>query len=105
MYLPSYKCLYAGKGSVYVHCKAGRARSATLVAAYLIQVNHLSTYLLSIYPPYTYVLAFLHTYQVNGLGVEEAVAVIREARPHILLQGKHFEALRSFHSHINGPDK
>ena len=29
----------SGKGTVYVHCKAGRARSATLVAAYLMEVG------------------------------------------------------------------
>ena len=28
----------SGKGTAYVHCKACRARSATLVAAYLIEV-------------------------------------------------------------------
>ena len=36
----------SGKGTVYVHCKAGRARSATLVAAYLMEVgdqSHLSS--------------------------------------------------------------
>lgn len=27
------------KGSVYVHCKAGRTRSATVVACYLVKVS------------------------------------------------------------------
>lgn len=60
------------QGSVYVHCKAGRARSATLVAAYLMEAE--------------------------GCGVEEAVARVREARPHILLQGHHMEALKDYHA-------
>ena len=63
-----------------------------------------STELLACHPSIDYVLDLDHM-QVNGLGVEEAVAVVRKARPHILLQGKHFEALRSFHSHHIGPDK
>jgi len=62
------------QGSVYVHCKAGRARSATLVAAYLMEAE--------------------------GLGVEEAVARVRSARPHVLLQGHHMEALRAFHADL-----
>ena len=35
----------SGKGTVYVHCKAGRARSATLVAAYLMEVGALQFHL------------------------------------------------------------
>ena len=34
---------FENTGSVYVHCKAGRTRSATLVACYLIQVKHFVT--------------------------------------------------------------
>lgn len=61
--------------SVYVHCKAGRTRSATLVAAYLIAEQ--------------------------GLKPEEAVAKMREARPHILLHSPQWAALKEFHSGAN----
>jgi len=61
--------------SVYVHCKAGRTRSATLVAAYLIAEQ--------------------------GLNPEEAVAKMREARPHILLHSPQWAALKEFHQGAN----
>jgi len=57
--------------TVYVHCKAGRARSATLVGCYLMELH--------------------------GYGPEQAVSAMRKARPHILLQGKHWEAMRTYH--------
>jgi len=56
--------------SIYVHCKAGRTRSATLVGCYLI-----------------------HTYSCTP---EEAVEIMRKKRPHILLHTKQWEALRNF---------
>ncbi|KAF4527602.1 hypothetical protein B566_EDAN015156 [Ephemera danica] len=59
-------------GSVYVHCKAGRTRSATLVGCYLMQKN--------------------------GWAPQEAVDFMETKRPHILLRGKQWDALRIFHS-------
>ncbi|XP_050317614.1 phosphatidylglycerophosphatase and protein-tyrosine phosphatase 1 isoform X2 [Bactrocera neohumeralis] len=58
-------------GTVYVHCKAGRTRSATLVGCYLMMKN--------------------------GWSPEEAVDFMRARRPHILLHSKQWEALKLFH--------
>ncbi|XP_063367389.1 phosphatidylglycerophosphatase and protein-tyrosine phosphatase 1 [Cydia amplana] len=58
-------------GTVYVHCKAGRTRSATLVGCYLMMKN--------------------------GWSPAEAVEHMRNRRPHILLHTKQWEALQIFH--------
>ncbi|EZA47310.1 phosphatidylglycerophosphatase and protein-tyrosine phosphatase 1 isoform X2 [Ooceraea biroi] len=58
-------------GTVYVHCKAGRTRSATLVACYLMMKNSCTP--------------------------EEAVNYIRIKRPHILLHTAQWSALRQFY--------
>ncbi|KAK2179994.1 hypothetical protein NP493_463g02059 [Ridgeia piscesae] len=63
--------------SVYVHCKAGRTRSATLVACYLMK-KHL-------WRP------------------EEAVEYIRAERPHILLRKAQWQTINTFYSDIAGP--
>ena len=60
--------------SVYVHCKAGRTRSATLVGCYLMDQY--------------------------GMNPEEAVSLMKEKRPHVLLGSKQWEALRNFHSQL-----
>lgn len=57
--------------SVYVHCKAGRTRSATLVGCYLMVKN--------------------------GWKPEEAVEFMRNKRAHILLHSVQWEALRTFY--------
>jgi len=59
-------------GTVYVHCKAGRTRSATLVACYLITKNNWTP--------------------------EEAVDYMRTKRPHILLHTAQWSALKQFHT-------
>ncbi|XP_069697735.1 phosphatidylglycerophosphatase and protein-tyrosine phosphatase 1 isoform X2 [Periplaneta americana] len=58
-------------GSVYVHCKAGRTRSATLVGCYLMMKND--------WKP------------------EEAVRYMQKCRPHILLRSKQWQALNIFY--------
>ena len=60
--------------SIYIHCKAGRTRSATLVGCYLIQQY--------------------------GMTPEEAVNLIKEKRPHIWLGTKQWEAIRNYYSNI-----
>lgn len=57
--------------SVYVHCKAGRTRSATLVGCYLM-AHHRWT-------------------------PEQAVEYMQQCRPHILLHNKQWEALRTYY--------
>ncbi|XP_019881359.1 phosphatidylglycerophosphatase and protein-tyrosine phosphatase 1 [Aethina tumida] len=59
------------ESSVYVHCKAGRTRSATLVGCYLMQRY--------------------------GWTPEQAVQHMQEKRPHILLHTRQWEALRIFY--------
>ncbi|NXG49830.1 PTPM1 phosphatase, partial [Psilopogon haemacephalus] len=60
--------------SVYVHCKAGRSRSATMVAAYLIQLHRWSP--------------------------QEAIEAIAKIRPHILIRHKQIQVLETFHRNV-----
>nr|XP_004566405.2 phosphatidylglycerophosphatase and protein-tyrosine phosphatase 1 [Maylandia zebra] len=60
--------------SVYVHCKAGRSRSATLAAAYLIQ---------------------LHCWTPD-----EACQKLASVRPHILVRSAQLEMLRKYYQQI-----
>lgn len=57
--------------SVYVHCKAGRTRSATVVACYLMQRHNWSP--------------------------KEAVEFIRKKRPHITIRYKQWIALHNYY--------
>ncbi|KAI1303034.1 Phosphatidylglycerophosphatase and protein-tyrosine phosphatase 1 [Halotydeus destructor] len=70
---------FEGSGnSVYVHCKAGRTRSATLVGCYLIEK---------------------HRWTPN-----EAVDFMKSKRHHILLHTKQWDALKEYYDKNIGKD-
>ena len=56
--------------SVYIHCKAGRTRSAYVVACYYVSTFNISP--------------------------EEAVARIRNSRPHVVFTPAHWQGLRDY---------
>ncbi|XP_071806563.1 phosphatidylglycerophosphatase and protein-tyrosine phosphatase 1-like [Asterias amurensis] len=63
--------------SVYVHCKAGRTRSATLVGCYLMHVKKCTP--------------------------QEAQNSIEKKRSHIIMKDKHFRAMyRYYDKHVKG---
>ncbi|ELT92720.1 hypothetical protein CAPTEDRAFT_171084 [Capitella teleta] len=61
--------------SVYVHCKAGRTRSATVVAAYLMRIH--------------------------GWSAENAVECLREKRPHIVIRNAQWNILHQYQQHLS----
>ncbi|XP_045776368.1 phosphatidylglycerophosphatase and protein-tyrosine phosphatase 1 [Maniola jurtina] len=69
--LPGMPAEGVNSGTVYVHCKAGRTRSATLVGCYLMMRN--------------------------GWSPDEAVEYMKARRPHILLHTKQWQALDIFY--------
>ncbi|XP_043561437.1 phosphatidylglycerophosphatase and protein-tyrosine phosphatase 1 isoform X2 [Chiloscyllium plagiosum] len=60
--------------SVYVHCKAGRSRSATMVAAYLINLHHWTP--------------------------KKACDYIASIRPHIIIRSGQFKILKSYYEDL-----
>ncbi|KAA0723447.1 Phosphatidylglycerophosphatase and protein-tyrosine phosphatase 1 [Triplophysa tibetana] len=60
--------------SVYIHCKAGRSRSATIAAAYLIRVH--------------------------GCTPEEAYKMLASIRPHVLIHSGQMEMLQKYHKEV-----
>ncbi len=67
-------------GPVYVHCAIGYGRSATIVAALLLQLDHAAT-------------------------PEEAVAAIRSKRPRVRLNERQYRSLQAFHQDLQGRRK
>lgn len=67
-------------GPVYVHCAIGYGRSATIVAALLLKLEHAAT-------------------------PEAAVAIIRSLRPRVRLNRRQFRCLHAFHEELRNERK
>jgi len=67
------------EGTIYVHCKAGRTRSATLVACYLVEQNKWTP--------------------------EEAIGHMKACRSHILLGPQQRRAIEIYHAAITEKDR
>jgi len=63
----------SGGGATYVHCKIGYSRSAAVAGAYLLHAREAST-------------------------VDEALSLMRRARPSLVVRPEAVEALRGFHA-------
>lgn len=81
--------------TVYVHCKAGRTRSATVVAAYLMQVCQSAVHNS---PPSWHLIG--PCFQINDWTPEQAVAHIKTKRPHVVIRQKQWNVLHQFHHEI-----
>jgi protein-tyrosine phosphatase len=67
----AFICEHSAKGRVYVHCKIGYSRSAAVVGAYLLASGQAQT-------------------------IEDAVSILRQARPVIVMRPEVFIALQQF---------
>ncbi|EOB01592.1 Protein-tyrosine phosphatase mitochondrial 1 [Anas platyrhynchos] len=84
--------------SVYVHCKAGRSRSATMVAAYLIQVRRVLVVRARMASFYS--LVWLKSPELHHWTPQEAIEAIAKIRPHILIRRKQVQVLEAFHRNM-----
>ncbi|KAJ7406118.1 Phosphatidylglycerophosphatase and protein-tyrosine phosphatase 1 [Pitangus sulphuratus] len=84
--------------TVYVHCKAGRSRSATMVAAYLIQPVGRFHEMVQGWNGFSFA-GFL-PFQLHHWSPQEAIQAIAKIRPHILIRHKQVQVLEKFHRNI-----
>ncbi|TRY82388.1 hypothetical protein DNTS_002480 [Danionella cerebrum] len=84
--------------SVYIHCKAGRSRSATVAAAYLIRKicprhAHVSDKILEDFAKEGFVMSRI-------ANTQEACQTLASVRPHVLIHSGQLEMLRQYHQQV-----